>query len=139
MLERLVLIAAVAALVVAVVLVVRMRNARRMNALRSNAPNWTVLNETPDDRRTVIAFSTPSCAACHQAQSPAIARAQGHFNHGDVRLIAIDAASQPEAARAFGIVTVPATVVVAAGGQRIVAVNQGFAPSTRLVQQLQLA
>jgi hypothetical protein len=35
--------------------------------------------------------------------------------------------------------TVPSTVVLDADGQHIVAVNQGFAPSARLVQQLQLA
>ena len=54
-------------------------------------------------------------------------------------MLRVDAARQPDAARAFGILTVPSTVVVAAGGKHVVAVNHGFTPSQRLVEQLTLA
>jgi thiol-disulfide isomerase/thioredoxin len=110
-----------------------------MQALQAGGPDWQVLGVEPDGRRTVIAFSTPSCAACHAAQAPAIDLARKQLGAEAVRVIKIDAARQPAAARAFGILTVPSTVVVASHGDQIVAVNQGFAPSARLVQQLQLA
>jgi len=137
MAERIILVAVFAALVFAAVVIVRRLNARRVAGLQAVAPDWSALGAAPDGRRTLIAFSTPSCAACHRAQTPAIEVAFKQL--GDVRLIRVDAARQPEAARAFGILTVPSTVVLAAGGEHIVAVNQGFAPSSRLVQQLHQA
>jgi thioredoxin-like negative regulator of GroEL len=53
-----------------------------------------------------------------------------------VRVIKVDAARQPQVARAFGVLTVPSTVVLAPSGN-VVAVNHGFAPTGRLVEQLQ--
>jgi len=137
MAERIVVVVALVALTVAAIVVARHWAARRARSVQSAPPNWTALGAEPDGRRTLIAFSTPSCAACHQAQTPAIELAFRQL--ADVRLIRVDAAQQPQAARAFGILTVPSTVVLAAGGEHIVAVNQGFTPSARLVQQLQQA
>jgi hypothetical protein len=139
MLERLILVAAVSLLCVAAVMLIRSWNARRVRQLQQAKPDWAALGAQPDGRRTLIDFSTPSCAACHKAQSPAIDLVRKQLGDDTFRVIRVDAASQPRAARAFGILTVPSTVVLAAGGQHIVAVNQGFAPSTRLVQQLQHA
>jgi thiol-disulfide isomerase/thioredoxin len=139
MLERLALIVALSVALALGVIVVRRWNARRVVRLQRARPDWTVLGTQPDGRRTLIAFSTPSCAACHKAQAPAIDLVRAELGEQALRVIRVDAARQPLAARAFGILTVPSTVVVEAGGQRIVAVNQGFAPSARLVQQLQLA
>jgi len=137
MAERIVLVVVIATVVCAAVIVVQRLSARRIAALQAMGPDWRALGAEPDGRRTLIAFSTPSCAACHQAQTPAIEVA---FRQLDgVRLIRVDAARQPEAARAFGILTVPSTVVLDAEGEHIVAVNQGFAPSAQLVQQLQQA
>lgn len=135
--ERIVLVVGLAVLVAAVVLLSRQWNARRVQALKSSTPDWEALNTQPDGRTTLLAFSTPSCAACHKAQTPAIDLALTQLE--DVRLIRINAASQPHAARAFGILTVPATVVIDGRGDQILAVNQGFAPSARLVEQLQHA
>jgi thiol-disulfide isomerase/thioredoxin len=137
--ERLLLVLAIAALVLAAVKLARRWNARRIQRLQRHAPDWSSLGLEPDGRPTVIAFSTPSCAACHQAQRPALALMQRTLGTESVRVVSVDAAEQPQAARAFGILTVPATVVVAASGNSIVAVNQGFAPSTQLVAQLATA
>jgi thioredoxin family protein len=139
MIERLALVAAITLAVLGAALLIRAWNARRVRALQTTGPNWSALGTQPDGRATLIAFSTPSCAACHQAQSPAIEVALSKLGEHLVRVITVNAASESGAARAFGILTVPATVVVAAGGEHIIAVNQGFAPSARLVQQLQLA
>jgi hypothetical protein len=137
MLERVILVCVFAVVVVLVVVATRQWNARRVARLRRLAPDWGVLGVRPDDRRTVVAFSTPSCAACHVAQSPAIERARAEFAGVKIRRINVDAARHPEVARAFGILTVPATVVIAGRGTRIIAVNQGFTASDRLIEQLQ--
>ena len=137
--ERIVLVLALAALVFVAVVAVRAWNRRKTSAIQRQVPAWNTLRAQPDGRPTLIAFSTPSCAACHRAQAPAIAVAEQRIGADQVRVIKIDAATQPEVAQAFGVMTVPSTVVVASGGQEIVAINQGFAPSARLIEQLQRA
>jgi F plasmid transfer operon protein len=137
--ERIALVVALIAILTVAVLFTRTWNAQRIHLVQQAAPNWDALGVQPDGRRTLIAFSTPSCAACHKAQTPAIDVARTQFGEQAVRVIPVDAARQPRAAEAFGILTVPSTVVVAASGSQIVAVNQGFASSARLVEQLQHA
>ena len=139
MLERPVLVCALVGFVVVGVVAIRLWNARRVASLRRLPPEWDVLGVTPDGRGIVVAFSTTSCAACHVAQSPAIERARTELADAEVRRIDVDAARRPDIARAFGVLTVPSTVVIAAHGARIVAVNQGFTASDRLVEQLQHA
>ncbi len=137
MFERIVVLVAVIAILVLATVAIRSWSARRVARIQRRAPNWSVLGAEPDGRRTVIAFSTPSCAACHSAQSPAIDRARAKLADFDIRRIDVDAAQQPDAARAFGILTVPSTVVIAAPGTHIVAVNQGYVSSAQLMEQLQ--
>jgi len=136
MLERIALLLAVVAILLLAVVATRRWNARRQSTIRKRAPDWRALDTEPDGRRTLVVFSTPSCAACHSAQSPAVEHARARLAGLDIRRIDVDAARQPDAARAFGVLTVPATVVIAPHGTRIVAVNQGFTPSAQLVEQL---
>jgi thioredoxin-like negative regulator of GroEL len=135
--ERLAILVVVALGVGFTVVVVRRWNARRIRRL-VGTPLWEDLGERPDGRSTVVTFSTPSCAACHQAQAPAVAAVERQLGSHAVRLIRVDAAERPEVARAFGVLTVPSTAVLAPQGH-LVAVNQGFAPSNKLVEQLQRA
>jgi thiol-disulfide isomerase/thioredoxin len=137
--ERLILVFALTAVVVVCVIVVRAWSARKTQAVQQDGPAWDALGVRPDGRRTLISFSTPSCAACHKAQAPAIALAEQQLGSEQVRVIKVDAASQPDVARAFGVMTVPSTVIVTAKGKQIVAINQGFTPSARLIEQLQRA
>jgi len=141
MLERLGLLLALAALIALAVLAVRVRSSRQRRQLLATsnlAPFWDSLGEAPDGRPTLVTFSTPSCAACHSAQAPAVSAVEQRLGAAEVRVIRVDAARRPEVARAFGVQTVPSTVVLAPAG-RVVAINQGFAPSGRLVEQLQRA
>jgi thioredoxin-like negative regulator of GroEL len=112
------------------------RRLRRLRDLGANAL-WEALGVAPDGRATVVAFSTPTCAACRTAQRPALAaleeRAQGR-----VRIVLVDAAERPDTARAFGVMTVPATVVLDELAS-VVAANQGFATTERLAGQLGLS
>ena len=129
--ERLALVLLIAAGVVLAVIAVRVWN-RRQLAARIGTSMWRHLGVEPDGRATLVTFSTPSCAACHQAQAPAVRVVTQRV---DVRHIAIDAASQPEVASAFGVMTVPATAIVTREG-RLARVNQGFAPTHKLIEQL---
>jgi thiol-disulfide isomerase/thioredoxin len=97
---------------------------------------WAALGTAPDGRATVVAFSTPACAACRSAQKPALSALQEQAADR-VRVIEVDAASRPEVARAFGILTVPATVVLDPGGA-VQAANQGFATTAKLAAQVEL-
>jgi hypothetical protein len=137
--ERLVLLLVLTAVVGAAIVLTRFLTARQTDAVKERGPAWDALGAEPDGRRTLIAFSTPSCAACHKAQAPAIAVATEQLGEAAVRVIRVDAARQPEVARAFGILSVPSTVVIGAAGECIVAINHGFAPSGQLLEQLQHA
>jgi thioredoxin-like negative regulator of GroEL len=139
MLERFALLLALTGLVVLAVVVVRAWNGRRVRHLMDTenaVPFWDTLGEAPDGRPTLVTFSTPSCAACRSAQAPAVSAVEQELGAAEVRVIRVDAALRPEVARVFGVRTVPSTVVLAPAG-RVVAVNQGFAPRRRLVEQLQ--
>ena len=137
--DRVVLVLLLSALVLASVLAIRLWNSRRTRVIQHATPAWGALGVQPDGRATLIAFSSPSCAACHKAQAPAVDVAERRLGREAVRVINVDAARQPGVAQAFGVMTVPSTVVLAARGDEIVAINQGFAPSARLIEQLQRA
>ena len=125
---------AVCLLVVAARLLARSR-LNRARAIRSQEI-WHALGATPDGRPAVVAFSTPSCAACHTAQRPALAQLESRAG-GAVRVIEVDAAERPQVARVFGILTVPTTAILDTGG-RVTAMNNGFATTDRLATQLGL-
>jgi thiol-disulfide isomerase/thioredoxin len=135
MLERLLLVAALTALITLGVLATRAWVAHRSRRLHGS-PLLTALGTEPDGRRTLVTFSTPSCAACHTAQAPAVIWVQERLGMQQLRVIKIDATTQPEVAKAFGVLTVPSTAVLDALG-RLSAINHGFAPSQRLVEQLE--
>jgi thiol-disulfide isomerase/thioredoxin len=139
MLERLLIVVALSAAIAAVVIGVRAWNARRTEQLmsREGTPIWDSLGDVPDGRQTLVSFSSRSCAACRTAQAPAVSHVEQRLGPANLRVIKVDVAQQPEVARAFGILTVPSTVVLAPAGQ-VVAVNQGFAPSYKLLEQLEV-
>jgi thioredoxin-like negative regulator of GroEL len=136
--DRVLVLAALAVVVAALVAGGRLLAARRLRGLRAAAPAelWTALDDAPDGRPTVVAFSTPSCIACYAAQRPALAALEERAR-GRVRVLYVDAASRPEVARAFGVMTVPATTVLDERGA-VVAANQGFASADQLSEQLRL-
>jgi thioredoxin 1 len=115
---------------------VRSRDRRRQQA--SDAPLWEALETEPDGRPTIVAFSTPSCGVCRTAQAPALNALIDRLGPSSVRIIHVDAAERPRVADAFGVLTVPTTVVLANSGH-VATTNNGFAPLDRLAQQVQLA
>jgi thioredoxin-like negative regulator of GroEL len=127
---------ATAVLVAALVAGGRLLAARRLRVLRTSAPAalWAALETEPDGRPAVVAFSTPGCTACHTAQRPALAALEQQAG-GGVRVVHVDAAARPEVARAFRVMTVPATTVLDGRGA-VLAANQGFASAETLASQL---
>jgi hypothetical protein len=140
MVERFLALLAIAVAVAVLVLTVQTWNRRKARSVlhAAGAAAWANLGAAPDGRRTLVTFSTLSCAACHTAQAPAVTAVEAQLGPSTVRVIQVDAARRPEVARAFGVLTVPSTIVLAPTGH-VIAVNQGFAPSGRLVEQLQRA
>ncbi len=105
--ERLLVLAGLTALLGLLVAggrLLALRSRRRLAAADA-AHLWEALGASPDGRPTVVAFSTPSCAACHTAQRPALAALRARAGE-EVRVLDVDATERPEAARAFGILTV---------------------------------
>ena len=137
--DRVLVLTAVAVLVVALVVGGRVLAARRLRRLRGAAPAelWAALESEPDGRPTVVAFSTPSCIACHTTQRPALETLQARAD-GGVRVLHVDVAARPEVARMFGVLTVPATTLLDERGA-VVAANQGFATAETLAGQLGLS
>ena len=136
-LDRLFLVIAIAAAFWCAVWLVRLFvRARSRHLLQGDSRSlWSALGANPDGRTTIVSFSSPSCAACRTAQTPAIGAAARLVGSDAVRVVGVDVAAQPEVARAFGVLTVPSTVILAADG-RLAAINQGFVPTDRLTRQL---
>jgi thiol-disulfide isomerase/thioredoxin len=136
--ERLLILAAIVVLVIALILGGRVLAGIRLSRLRAADPDylWALLRAEPDGRPTVVAFSTPNCAACKTAQLSALTALKAKLGSA-LRIIQVDAADQPDVANTFGVLTVPATVVLDRRG-RVAAANQGFATADELAVQLQL-
>ena len=139
-LDRLVVLALVALVVGGATVGVRLWTRARLRRLQAApaAPLWAALSSQPDGRPTVVAFSTPSCAVCSSAQAPALRALEQQLGGEAVRILKIDAAEQPDVADAFGVLTVPTTVVLTASGQ-VATTNNGLAPLERLAEQVQAA
>lgn len=137
--ERVAVLAALGMLVAALVLSGRWLARRRLSRLRTLGPAalWEALGSVPDGRPTVVAFSTPTCAACRTAQQPALSALEERSRDG-VRILQVDASRRPQVARTFGVLTVPATVILDADGA-VLAANHGLATAERLATQLGMA
>jgi thioredoxin-like negative regulator of GroEL len=133
--ERLLLVAVLAVAIAAVATGVRLWARRRARQLAATPVDrvWRALGTEPDGRPAVVAFSTSACAECRvQAAQLEPLGEEG------VRLLSVDAAAQVDAARTFGVLTVPSTVVLGPDG-RVMAVNHGLADRTRIQRQLRSA
>jgi thioredoxin-like negative regulator of GroEL len=138
LLERL-LVLVVLGLALGIVAVLARKGAGRRLRRAQKTPAhelWDGLEERPDGRPAVVAFSTPSCAACHTAQKPALAALEAR-SPGAFRILEVDASARPEVAHRFGVMTVPSTAVLAGDG-RLTALNPGFASADKLTEQLAL-
>jgi thiol-disulfide isomerase/thioredoxin len=81
----------------------------------------------------LLYFTTPTCSPCKTVQRPAIQRLQENLGQ-QLEVVEVDAASQPEIASQWGVLSVPTTFLIdAQGNPRYV--NHGVAPLEKLQRQ----
>ncbi len=82
----------------------------------------------------ILAFSSETCRPCYTLQRPALEAITAQYGE-EVAVSWIDAPTSPELTARFHVLTVPTTVVLDAQNQ-VQAVNYGFAPTDRLLEQI---
>lgn len=131
MIDRLLIVLALAVLVAVCWMLLRLRQARR---LRSLGDETLFSGVVPAGRPAVVAFSVPRCSECHDLQEPALSRLEARL--GDKASVkTISAQTHGALAKRLGILTVPSTAVLDASGA-VRFVNQGFTDEGRLAQQI---
>ena len=83
----------------------------------------------------ILYFTTPDCVPCKTMQRPAIARLQAGLGDS-LQVIEVDAASQPELADYWGVLSVPTTFIIDEYGQAR-RVNHGVASADKLQAQIE--
>jgi len=131
MLERLLLVAVLAALGVGLYWWQTRRQLRRVEAGQETDPLLAALRH---DVPTIVYFTTPGCIPCKTQQQPALHRLRAILGD-DVQIVQVDAAEQPEAASRWGVMSAPTTFVLGAQRQPL-AVNHGTADEHKLLRQL---
>jgi thioredoxin-like negative regulator of GroEL len=136
MIERFLIILALAVVVAAAVVAVRAWSGRRVAGLKAGQTRglWNALGESPDGRPSLVVFSTPSCTACRTAQHPAVEAVEARFG-GALRVLKVDLSRRPTVGHAFKVLTAPTTVVLRGDG-RVGSFNHGFAPAAQLAAQV---
>jgi thiol-disulfide isomerase/thioredoxin len=133
MLERTVILLALAAALVIGWQALRLIQARRLRALAAEQPFAGIV---PGGRPSVVAFTLPSCADCRARQAPALRRLGAQLGErASIQTLGADA--YPNLVERLGLLTVPATLVLDGAG-RVRFLNQGFADEQRLAEQLAL-
>jgi thiol-disulfide isomerase/thioredoxin len=134
MVERLLILLALAGALAGGWQLLRLWQARRLRALAAERPFAELL---PAGRPAVVAFTLPSCVDCRARQAPALERLRVQVGPA-VQIAILPADAHGELVERLGILTVPTTVVVDAGGA-VRFLNQGFADEARLAGQLAAA
>jgi thioredoxin 1 len=132
---RVIIVALVAVLVwLAVVSVRRFIDARKKQILGTTSLPSMLPPAEPGARVRILAFSSEDCRPCHTLQRPALDTVS--TQKGDLVDISwIDAPSAPDLTQHYHVMTVPTTVVLDTEN-RVQAINYGFAPSDRLLEQI---
>jgi thioredoxin 1 len=116
--------------VLAGLMLYRLVNSATLARARQRAPG---LERSRPGVPVLLYFTTPTCAPCKTVQRPAIQRLLEQ-NGERLEVVEVDAASQPEIASQWGVMSVPTTFLIdARGNPRYV--NHGVAPLDKLQRQ----
>jgi thioredoxin 1 len=130
-LERGIIVAGVAVLAVVAALIVRTVAARRANRTLGQVLPEELRERFPDGGPGIVYFYGAHCGPCVQ-QSAIL---EDLSTREGISVVRVDATQEPELADAFGVMTVPVTVVV--DEQRMVrAMNTGLRPREALLGQV---
>lgn len=102
----------------------RVRLRRRRMPLNDGSPTTPV----------ILYFTSPACAPCRTVQRPALRSLMERLGE-QLQVVEVDVLRQPELAREWGILSLPATIVLNARGE-VRYVNQGVASAEKLLKQL---
>ena len=83
----------------------------------------------------ILYFTTPSCMPCKTIQRPALARLQERLGDS-IQVVEIDAATRPELADYWGVLSVPTTFIIDSHG-RPRRVNHGVSSAEKLQRQIE--
>lgn len=133
MIERILIVAALAVIGVIVYQVYTRRQLAIVAANRNIDPLLQGLNPNIP---TIIYFTTPNCIPCKTQQMPALDKLKTDLGE-KIQIVQVDATEQPEAADRWGVLSAPTTFVLNTNGQRN-AVNHGVADAEKLKRQLQV-
>ncbi|MDQ4077695.1 MAG: thioredoxin family protein [Chloroflexota bacterium] len=131
MIERLIVLGVFAFLLIVLMTVARGWRRWQERRLREE-PGVEVL---PAGRPGVVAFSTENCVQCRTRQAPALTRLRETLNER-INIRTLSALEHRDLVEQWGILTVPATVVLDASGT-VQHLNLGFASDQKLRQQLE--
>jgi len=92
------------------------------------------LEQVENGKLVLVYFTTPTCAPCKTIQRPAIQRLKSLMGD-NLQIVEIDAASQPELASQWGVMSVPTTFVLDKNGKPQ-HVNHGVATYEKLLHQM---
>lgn len=107
-------------------------NQRLLVRARNNV--FTLFNTLPN-KPVLVYFTTPDCAPCKTIQRPAINRVSTLLGE-ELEVVEIDATERPDLAKVWGVMSVPTTFVLDAGGEARY-VNNGVARAEKLLEQIQ--
>lgn len=128
MLERLLLV-----LAIAIALVVIYHIARRLS-LRRRSRYGLELEQYHVGRPAILYFTTPGCAPCMTIQRPALEQIADLYGK-KIQIIEINALVQTQLADRWGVLSVPTTFIIDDQG-RPRGVNHGIAKAEKLIHQL---
>lgn len=85
-------------------------------------------------RPAILYFTTPTCSPCRTVQRPALEALKQRLGEG-LQVVEVDASQRTDLADAWGVLSVPTTFVIDAGG-RPRHVNHGVATTEKLFDQI---
>lgn len=132
LLERLLILLVIAAAGAALYGLWRLWQARRLQQLHEAESPDPVRNLTGSEGPAILYFTAEDCTQCRYRQSPILS---GLVEQFAVTVHTVDAPSEKELVRHYGIMTVPSTVILNKE-LRPAAINHGLADPVRLREQL---
>jgi thiol-disulfide isomerase/thioredoxin len=133
MVERLIVVAGIAALFGLLRLTIRAYGSARLARGREKLTSGLLAELGLRSGPGIVYFWTETCGQCRTMQAPALDRVTEALPH--VEVIAVNALEHPAMASRFGVLTVPTTAVVDSS-ERLRAVNHGYADAETLMSQL---
>ncbi|MCA9902715.1 MAG: thioredoxin family protein [Anaerolineae bacterium] len=134
MLERVLIVAGFAAVMIAAWMLYNRWTLRR---LATRAPVDPLLADVAQGTPTIVYFSTPFCAPCKTQQQPVLAELETLLGP-ELRIVRVNAAEDTAASTRWGVFSAPTTFVLD-GHLRPQYVNRGVASLAVLRKQIEAA